>query len=85
MTYSHIPYQPCHLANFLFTYAHLADGVEALTLAKLVIHLARTLLALLEAPHCKRVLSISEVNAAQVEVGTVEILQQIVLPKTGQI
>lgn len=54
--------------------AHLADGVEALTLAKLVSHLACTLLALLKTAHCKRMLSISEVNAAQIEVSTVEIL-----------
>lgn len=64
--------------------AHLANDVEALTLTKLVTHPAGTLFTLLKAAHCKRVLSISEVNAAQIEVGTVEILQQIVLSKTGE-
>lgn len=61
------------LEQMYFT-VHLANGVEALALAELVVHLACTLLALFKATHCKRVLSISEVNTAQIEVGTVEIL-----------
>lgn len=86
-----VPSQTCaapasHVSQLIYCSptAHLANGVEALTLAKLVTHLACTLLALLKAAHCKRVLSISEMNAAQIEVGTVEILQQIVLPETGR-
>lgn len=64
--------------------AHLANSIEALTLTELVTHLACTLLALLKAAHCKRVLYVSEVNAAQIEVGTIKVLQQIVFPETGE-
>lgn len=78
-----VPFQS-HTSSWLIycsLTAHLANGVEALTLAELITHLACTLLALLKAAHSKRVLSIPKVNATQIEVGTIQILQQVVLPE----
>lgn len=75
-----VPFQS-HTSFYCSLTAHLANGVEALTLAELITHLACTLLALLKAAHSKRVLSIPKVNATQIEVGTIQILQQVVLPE----
>lgn len=55
--------------------------MEALALAELVFHLPGTLFGLLEAAHGVRLLVVTEVDVAQVEVGTVEILQQLTLPR----
>lgn len=53
---------------------HLADTVEALALTELVLHFAGTFFRLLKTAHGARVLPVSKVNAAQVEVGTIQIL-----------
>lgn len=59
---------------------YLADGVEALALAELVFDLAGTLLGLLQTAQGIGVVPVAEVDVAQVDVGTVQILQELVLP-----
>lgn len=60
--------------------AYLANAMEALALAELVLHLPRTLFGLLQAAHGAGLLTVPEVDVAQVKVCTVEILQQLTLP-----
>lgn len=48
--------------------------MEALALTELVFHFAGTFFRLLKTAHGARVLPVAEVNAAQVEVGTIQIL-----------
>lgn len=60
--------------------SHLADAVKALALAELIFRLPRTVFGLFEAAHCLRLLTITEVDVAQVKVCAVEILQQLTLP-----
>lgn len=60
--------------------AYLANAMEALALAELVLHLPRTLFGLLHAAHGVGLLTVPEVDVAQVKVCTVEILQQGTLP-----
>ena len=59
---------------------YLADAVKALALTKLVLDLPGALFGLFKAAHRIRVLTVTKVNVAQVEVGTVEILQQLTPP-----
>lgn len=66
------------------TMAYLANAMEALALPKLVLHLPRTLFGLFQAAHGIGLLTVPEVNVAQVEVCTVEILQQLTLPFRGR-
>lgn len=54
--------------------------MEALALTKFVFHLPGALFGLLEAADRVRVLTIAEVDVAQVNFGAVEILQQLALP-----
>lgn len=60
--------------------AYLANAMEALALAELVLHLPCTLFGLLQAAHGAGLLTVPEVDVAQVKVCTVEILQQLTLP-----
>lgn len=60
--------------------AYFANAMEALALAKLVLHLPRTLFGLLQAAHGLGLLTVPEEDVAQVKVGPVEILQQLTLP-----
>lgn len=60
--------------------SHLADAVKALALAELIFHLPRTVFGLFQAAHRVRLLTITEVDVAQVKVCAVEILQQLTLP-----
>lgn len=60
--------------------AYLANAIEALALTELVLHLPRTLFGLLQAAHGVGLLTVPEVDVAQVIVCTVEILQQLTLP-----
>lgn len=60
--------------------AHLANAMEALALAILVLHLPGTLFGLLQAAHGVGLLTVPEVDVAQVKVCTVEILQQLTFP-----
>lgn len=60
--------------------AHLANAMEALALAELVLQLPGTLLGLLQAAHRLGLLTVPEVDVAQLKVGAVEILQQPALP-----
>lgn len=62
----------------------LANAVEALALAELLLDLPRALFGLFEAAHGIRLLSISEVDISQVKVRTIEILQQLTLPIKGR-
>ncbi len=64
----------------LFGEHHLADTMEALALTELVLHFAGAFFRLLETAHGARVLPVAEVNAAQVEVGTIQIFQKVVFP-----
>lgn len=59
---------------------YLANAVKALALAELLFDLPRTLFGLFKAAHSIRLLTVTEVDVAQVKVGTVEILQQLTLP-----
>lgn len=59
---------------------YLADAVKALALAELIFHLPRTFFGLFKAAHRLRLLTITEVDVAQVKVCAVEILQQLTLP-----
>lgn len=59
---------------------YLANVVKALALLELVFHLPRALLGLLEAAHRAGLLPVAEVDVAQVEVGAVEVLQQLPPP-----
>lgn len=54
--------------------AYLADAMEALTLAELVLHLPRTLFGLLQTAHGIGLLTVPEVDVAQIKVCTEEIL-----------
>lgn len=60
--------------------AYLADAMEALTLAELVLHLPRTLFGLLQTAHGIGLLTVPEVDVAQIKICTEEILQQLTLP-----
>lgn len=60
--------------------AHLADAMEALALAQLVLRLPGTFFGLLQTAHGVGLLTVPEVDVAQVKVCTVEILQQLTLP-----
>lgn len=59
---------------------YLANAVKALALAELLFDLSRALFGLFKAAHSIRLLTVTEVDVAQVKVGTVEILQQLTLP-----
>lgn len=54
--------------------------MKALALTELVFDLSRTLFGLFKAAHSIRLLTITEVDVAQVKICTVEILQQLTLP-----
>lgn len=54
--------------------------MKALALAELFFDLPRTLFSLFKAADRIRLLTVTEVDVAQVEVCTVEILQQLTLP-----
>jgi len=58
----------------------LADAVEAFALAELVLGLLGALLGLLQAAHGVGVLAVLEADVAQVVVGPVHVLPQLVLP-----
>lgn len=58
--------------------------MEALALTELVFDLPGALFGLFEAAHCIRLLTVTEVDVAQVKVCTVEILQQLTLPLQGK-
>lgn len=60
--------------------SYLANAVKALALAELVFDLPRTLFGLFKAAHSVGLLTVTEVDVAQVKVCTVEILQQLTLP-----
>lgn len=60
--------------------AYLANAMEALTFAELVLHLPRALFGLLQAAHGIGLLTVPEVDVAQIKVCAVEILQQLTLP-----
>jgi len=74
----------CNLTIFAKAFSrdgvYLADAVEALALTELVLDLPCTLFGLFQAAHSVRLLTVTEVNVAQVKICTVEILQQITLP-----
>lgn len=59
---------------------YLANAVKALALTKLVFDLPRALFGLFKAAHSIRLLTMTEVDVAQVKVCTVEILKQLTLP-----
>lgn len=59
---------------------YLANAVKALALAELLFDLPRALFGLFKAAHSIRLLTVTEVDVAQVKVGTVQILQQLTLP-----
>ena len=54
--------------------------MAAFALAELVLHLAGALPGLLQAAHRPRVLAPPEADVAQVEVGPIHVLQELVLP-----
>ena len=64
----------------VFLTPDLANRVAAFALAELVLHLAGALPGLLQAAHRPRVLAPPEADVAEVEVGPVHVLQELVLP-----
>lgn len=65
------------------TTPYLANAMEALALAKLVLHLPGALFGLFQAAHGIGLLTVPEVDVAQVKVCAVEVLQQRALPLEG--
>lgn len=58
-------------------FPNLANAVKALALAKLIFYLPGALFSLLKAAHRIGLLTVPEVDVAQVEVCAVEVLQQL--------
>lgn len=59
--------------------SYFADAVKTLALTELLFDLSGALFGLFQAAHSIGVLTVTEVDVAQVEVSTIEILQQLAL------